>query len=423
MVRIFRGTVSCLSVMVLLVADAGATDPTDELLLALKDWEAAAADVRQPLPDDALATYRGTLNAHEFEAAAELLGPVSARRLVEEYRWTLARQDSGDMTLHGVPRDATTSLFFARVEVRLDGTTHQPVSIQFFAGDGEPRPTKIIAAASAAMAPPNAPHRSDIELVASVTEVPDEPAAPQLFNLESILKRWQESVGRIETAEIRFHRYVYDHVLLGESRGTGRLLFETPNLGAYEIEPVDTATDPRPARTDGREGKYTLQPDRAMTCHWNGTQVWIIHPDQNSYDVCEIPNTTSDEDRFAWRFWSPWKSPGTLVPGLVDVSDHFLKRYEWKLVRDDDRGLLLQATPTSDRDRSELKVLQVMIDRNSFQTKATRTVNATGTRETTHVFQYVSVNDHRVVQQSWVPDLSGLSLGSTLRNTNASDAD
>jgi hypothetical protein len=418
MARILRGTVSYLSVLVLLVAATSAADPSEELLLALKEWEAATADIGQTLPDTALDAYRDALNAHELEAAAELLGPVSARRLVEEYRWTLERLDSGDICLHGEPRDVTTSLFFALVEVRLDGTTHQPASIQFFTGDGEPRPTKIIGAAGAALKRPKTPHQSAIRLVAGARDVPDEPAPPRPLELETILKRWQEAVGRIQNAEVRFHRYSYDLVYRSESRGTGRFLFEAPNLGAYERAPIELASDTRPARSDDG-GTFTLQRDSATTIQWDGTKVWILNLDQKLYDVMTIPERPPERTLFGWNFFSDFlASPPACLPGVVEVTDEFLKRFNWSIARDNDQGLMLEGTPASNRIRDELKILQVLVDRASFRTTATRIISSTGARETTHVFQYVFVNDERVHRQSWVPDVSGLTNSGWYPNTD-----
>ncbi len=421
MARIFRGAVSCLSALVFLVAATSAADPNDELLLALKEWEAATADVPQPLPDKALVAYRNTHNAHELEAAAELFGPVSARRLVEEYRWTLERGDSGEIRLHGEPRDVTTSLFFSGVDVVLDGATHRPASIQFVGVQGAPIPPVMVMATNTAKTAQEAAHQSDIQLVVNVTEPRDEPAPPRPVELESILNRWQEAAGRIETAEIRFHRYVYDHVYLAETRSIGRICFEAPNLGAYELEPVDSATDTQPARIDSQRGKYQLTRAGSTRIHWNGSRVWVIDLDQKSYDVWTIPEPLP-EVFSGWSFFiHQLASPSDYLPAVINLSDDFLHRFQWKLVRDDDRGLMLQGTPISNRDRSELNLLQVLIDRDTFRTSATRIMNAMGSKETTHVLEYVSVNDNRVSRRGWVPDLFGLKQNARAHSAGVDD--
>jgi hypothetical protein len=270
---------------------------------------------------------------------------------------------------------------------------------------------------------PAADHTSDIQLVSNVAEVPDEPAPPRPLDLETILERWQESVSRIATAEIGFDRYVYDLLLRAVTRSKGRLLFEAPNLGVYELEPVDANTDPRPAQTDAHGGHFTLQPASRERWQWDGTRFWVINLDYKYYDVVQIRETPPETKRFDWNFLSDLKSPALVVPGVVDVSDDFLNRFQWNLGSDDDRGLMLQGAPKSNRDCREIRMLQVLIDRDSFRTKATRVVSATGQRETTHVFQYVSVNDDRISRQTWVPDVSGLTNSSSHRNSDGGDGD
>jgi hypothetical protein len=260
-------------------------------------------------------------------------------------------------------------------------------------------------------------------LVSNIAEVPDEPAPPRPLDLETILERWQESVSRIATAEIGFDRYVYDLLFRSETRSKGCLLFEAPNLGVYELEPVDADTDRRPARTDAIAGHYTLQPASRQKWQWDGTRFWVINLEHMYYDVVQIRETPPETNRFDWNFLSDLKSPALVVPGVVDVSDDFLKRFQWNLGSDDDRGLMLQGAPKSNRDCREIRMLQVLIDRESFRTKATRVVSATGQRETTHVFQYVSVNDDRISRQTWVPDVSGLTNSSSHRNSDGGDGD
>lgn len=377
----------------------------------LHAWQNSATE--QPaLLAEAAFDSRGIQNAHERAIAAELFGPVDARRLIREFAWTV-RADQGRVMLHAVPRDEFTRLFCAGVDIEWDAENRRPRTLRFYDDPASPRTVAILSPDS----PPSegVPHRAarpvhgDTLIQLASLSVVDSPAAAAPPALPDILQRWAEATSRISRADLEFVFYRYDSLYLIEQRCRGRFRWEAPDRACYER--FGTGEDAGvPARRNGPDGEpFTRDVPSPVMFSWNGSEVIIAHPDLRTYAVFDVPSDREARQTGSWgRIWSTFADPHTILPGVVDAhSDAFQSRFEWSLLRQDDKQILLRGVPLREEDQRDMAQLQVILDPDTFRVRATRMDDPTGNVETVHVFRESRYNEGVNDSPNWTSDLKG----------------
>lgn len=407
---------ACLAVLFMSGAASRAAEPSDEVVAILRAWEVASKDAPRSSSRAALAAHQESHSTHELEAACDMLGAVSAERLLEEYEWTCGIGDTEDIHLTGTPRDVTTSLFFSGFDVALDRTTYRPKSIHFRTGGGEPRASAIAAPIARRPDAPSTREGNGVRPAAYAIPRAEFAPAPLSAPLESVLDQWIEASSRIHNAEIRFERYEYDTVFHTEKRGKGRFLYHAPDLAVYEIEGAEIPTGAQSKRVGHGGRTYTLQPATQFRAHLERGQLWLIDPEQRRYDQFD-PSTTAGKDfRHFGVFGIPWSTWIAYVPGMIAAAEMTSNRnLQWNFGPENRHGVIVVAQPTFPANFVVWSRLDVLLDRETFQTRATRVTSVDGTKETVHTFEYVSVNTPELTREQFVPDLNGLTKASHVR--------
>jgi hypothetical protein len=400
---------SALLLVLCIALSSRAAEPPDiaELLYA---WQTSAIDQPALLADAAFADSRNTHNAHELSLAAEFYGPVDARRLIEQFTWS-SRSVEGQTVLHAVPRDEFTRLFCAGVDVEWDADQQRPRSLRFYDEPASPR--------AVAIHPPAAPehaavtrvaarpvHTDTLIQLAALNTIEDAPESP--LELSEILRRWTDATSRIERAHLEFMRFNYDNLYFVEQRCHGRFRWEAPDRACYELfNSGDDGTAETKRKGPHGEPFIRESADPLMLC-WDGNEVIIAHPELRTYDVFDVPSDPEVRQTGSWgRIWSVYADPHRILPGVVDVhSEGLHDRFEWTLLRQDDEQILLCGRPLLTEDQQQLSQLQVILDPQTFRTRATRVYDVTGNRETVHVFCESKFNNDVNYSENWTPDLT-----------------
>lgn len=408
-----RNILSCSALMITLcmAAPLAAAQPPDvvELLYA---WQNSTAGTPGVLSDAAFPDVRDSHNAHELALAAQLCGPVDARRLIEEFTWTPRVVDE-KIILHAVPRDEFTQLFCHGIDVKWDAEQQRPASLRFYDDPATPRavtinPPAAFQPASVTRVAARPVHPDPLIQLASLTTI-ESPVNATALTLSEILRRWSDATSRIERAHLEFACYRYDSIYFIEQRCRGRFRWEAPDRACYErFNADDDAT--APTRRKGSNGEpFTRDTMSPLMFCWNGNEVIIANPELHTYDVFDVPSDPEARQTGSWgRIWSTFADPHRILPGVVDAhSNDFQSRFEWSLLRQDDEQILLSGVPLHEEDQRDMARLQVILDPDTFRVRATRIDDPTGNVETVHVFGDLRFNEDVNYSENWTPDLTG----------------
>jgi len=228
-----------------------------------------------------------------------------------------------------------------------------------------------------------------------------------------ILSRWEQATLSLKTVEINFKRFDRDSVFEVETRGVGKFIYVTPNIGLYSLKgaPVIERAE-GPSTASG--GRMVVAAAKPQLYWWSGETVTIVDDREKTYDTLPIPKRMSENIQTvgSWDvIWQVLAGPQKALPAVVDLrAEKMLNRFEWSVEENSETQVHLEGVPKTSQDRRHIKRLSVMLDPKTFRTTATRLVDPSGARETIHRFEYVKVNDESLKnQQTWKPDLESLS--------------
>jgi hypothetical protein len=432
-----RRSTGLVSLIVLFsVCGSRSTAQAGEVEAALSHWEQTSQSRVPPALDDLEPRYGAIHSGHELTTAIGLLGPVRVDRLYEDFEWTTCECVEGEPGLVGRPRDEIDRLFFASVEVLLDDAGAVS-SLRFHDRDGTVRPESIRWASPLRVAQgplllrPVAPSVSVIQLAAyqeAVSEGPPpadanpaQPAPPATTSpapvqavdeLTAVLESWTQTGRNIRSLHARVRRYQYDTISQIETRAHGRLYFEAPHQGLLALEPMPvTAADKSTrVRADGRP--YDLITCKHETLYWAQGTLTKINPARLEFERFAVPQQFLQEGTVrtvgSWDvIWTMLGSPRRQLPGLIEVDAEVLaNRFDWTILSRDEKQILLTGRTVEHEERRHYSSLQVVLDGRTFLTKAIKTVDSSGTRETVHIFEDVRINEpRRLDAASWAPDL------------------
>lgn len=363
---------------------------TPDVVRVLHGWQQESADATRPTVEHDLADHAGELSAHELEAAAKFCGPVSARELIQQYEWTAAIGDDGRVVLTAVPRDELGRLFFSAVEIEFPAGAARPSQLRFRNAANRARTVAVsVPALNGPIEQASAVRtaQTGIQLASFDSVENEEVDASSVPSIDEVLAAWKSATQTIERAEIEFAEYKYDRLSLVEKRNVGRVHFEAPDHGLYEVREVEIAAGEKSTQS-GRNGEpYTFASDDPMILYWeDGRCIWA-DPKRRTYIEIELG------------------PPQQMLDAALDVhSDGYLERYRWSVLKCDAQRITLSASPLT-FERHLITRMDVILDRKTNLALATRLIHARPGEETVRIITKFAINDD-ASQHGWEPDLS-----------------
>lgn len=403
--ELFRG---CTVWLVLIAATLAQAADAPDIVQVLRQWERATAEHDRSTAAPDWEQHTQALSVHELAAAQALCSPVSARTLIEQYEWSAAAGESGAFVLTAVPRDPLARLFFSGVDLEFERGTAVPKTLTFRDSQRRRRPVVIVVPAAGGVQVAEATDNAGGVRLVALTELSETEVTAATPELSAVLVQWSSTTEGIDRAEISFVRYTCDLVAGTEERSTGRLYFEQPERGVYELRPSEVPADAKSERKAQNGAALTVTSGPARIYVWDQDRLRIARPDDKQYEEFRVPRRSDVQlAGSADRTWTALAMPQRTLPATVDVhTDRFLERYEWSLLQADDRRLILQGRPVADADQWDVSELQVILDSATYRAQATRLISGNRERETVHVLNWVAVNDE-LPQRDWRPDLTG----------------
>lgn len=244
-----------------------------------------------------------------------------------------------------------------------------------------------------------------------------QPTSRALEDLDVILANWT-TVGRsIDSLSCRFRRQQYDSSSQLEVRGQGKLHFEAPHRGVYTVEPVRSATPLQSSRSDESGRRYQLVSPKAESLYWEQGHFARIDTLRGEYEVFVVPETFQStapvHNVDSWDvLWTTLGSPRRHLPGLVETDlQELQKRFDWQLLSYDGEQIVLTGRTLTEGEKRHYSALHVVLDAQTYLTRATKLIDSTGTRELLHTFEDHKVDaPQRSNEPGWAPDLNRLRL-------------
>lgn len=407
---------TCALGLALLISSVTAGADGPDVVHVLYRWQRASAETPRSSIDNDLAAYGDRLSAHELEAAAELCGPISARELIQRYEWTATSDDGGKVTLTAVPRDELGRLFFSAVEIAFAAGAGRPSELRFHdAGNRVRSITVAVPARAGAIQQASAVKTAGagVQLASFVSVEDEEAEALSTPKIDEILAAWKAATQKIERADIEFARYEYDQVSFVENRNEGRLHFEAPDRGVYELRTVKLSAGHESTRTGPKGERYSLSTDSPKTVIWKEQSIVFANPESRIYQELYAADRSSVQRSDLWtagvigRAMYPNTAPHRTLPATVDLdTDEFLEQFEWSVLKYDSQQITLSGRPLSDPEQAEFSRIDVILDRGTHLARATRMISPQDNRETVFVFKRFAINED-ASQDGWEPDFSG----------------
>jgi hypothetical protein len=422
-------------------------------------WGALAADPATPSAESYLARWaRTSRTAPEpdldqysdrygeeypetvLKYMAAFFGPVEQQGLESTFRWSVMEVRDGEVRLRATPRShealAATALD-SKAQAPTLGTEQTGTMLAFdvvfdteftrprlvtWLGPGEKTPREAVAKLFP-IEEQVAPRLFRGGWMSEKSEGVEQ-ASAILLNAEfnsaavspvvvEILSRWEQATLDLKQVEISFKRFDRDSVFEVETRGVGKFIYVSPNIGLYSLKgaPVVERAE-GPSTASG--GRMVVAAAKPQLYWWSGENVTIVDDREKTYDTLPIPKRMSENIQTvgSWDvIWQVLAGPQKALPAVVDLrAEKMLNRFEWSVEENSETQVHLEGVPKTPQDRRHIKRLSVMLDPKTYRTTATRLVDPSGSRETIHRFEYVKVNEDSLKdQKSWKPDLEGLS--------------
>lgn len=332
------------------IVAAAATVPMDidieEVLAQWSDTSHALEPMSPARTQRLTRSLQQDYSGHEIAWITLFTGPIEREDLRDLLNWTGMRSTPDGVTLTAVPRDATERLFVSRLEVTLT-ENHVPKSITFVDREGNRRAESVafeqiriqpgrtlasqVVQVAALKIPGDGadirtaefvgdPAVNPVALAISSDDPTSEMEERDLETGDEVIRKWAAATAHAPVREIEFREFQYDLVRRRESRREGRALVS-------------------------RDGS-----------------------------IQSLPMGTPDEDA---------ARPEILLPMARAFSvDEFRRQYVLKIANSDERGIRLQLTPRRDADRKALKLIEVMLSRETMLPVAIRSVSRTRETET-----------------------------------------
>ena len=382
---IFVGTLVCgLSFAVQLNADE--VDP--QVVSVLRNWESTSQE-----------RDRDGLSVRTLQP---FLGPIREDSLLRRFVWSV-RSDS---ELEATPADPAERLFSPGVRIVIDsrGLPRQVVIGQL--------PYEVRDLARAEMLQVSARESaSNGNVIVRVSFNENAEASPPPGINQRVLQvisRWVAASKAAQALRTDFVRIDYDSAIEVESHAAGTFVYRAPHHGLYHSHPTSIpSTESARIGLDGRQ--YVQLAGEEMMLFWEENSLTQVDYPGQQYVVYERPGTPR-EVLGAGSFDAVWQTliaPQSALPMVVGLDQkELVENFEWELVTDDKHSILLRGVPINGPDAMLYSSAQVLLDPVTFRTRATRIIDAAGTKETIHRFKDQIVSMDVAALGDWIPNLS-----------------
>ena len=196
--------------------------------------------------------------------------------------------------------------------------------------------------------------------------------------LQVILEDWEAASSKIVALYGEHRRYVYDKTFSIEKQGQGKLYYESPDRGRYEVEPSVIPKGAKSRKVDKDGNEYTLKPHEPELWVCTGAEVIQVNEDRKEFDRYPIP----PEDRGENIMNGP-------LPFLFGMkAEQARQRYFLALMRDDQQKgeVWIHAKPRMQQDAALWSDAIIILDKETFLPRAVQLVDPAGNQTTVHTF-------------------------------------
>ncbi len=236
-------------------------------------------------------------------------------------------------------------------------------------------------------------------------EAPPDPTdlSPVTPELAEILDKWEAASRETKTVKLQFVRTVYNLVFEEERVADGELLIERPDKVSLVLRSFSINNHEKSKRI-GKSGRpFRIVADHAAKWIWNSNQLLMVDDELKIYERAEIPEKRVTY-RFIWLFAFAFSD--TVLPLLHEIPVEKLRQdYSLKLVRRDNRSIILVASPRTAALRAQFIECYIMIDPNSWQTSAVKIIDPGRNMETVYRVDSREINPV-LPADSFDPDLN-----------------
>lgn len=223
----------------------------------------------------------------------------------------------------------------------------------------------------------------------SETEVRRERPAPNTLvvkplppELEAILVKWEQESAKIQSLRGGHSRHVYDHVFSLDKVATGRFYYESPDKGRIDLVgwpiPKGTTSD----RKDKEGNAYKLQSDQPEKWICTGKEILTISESEKTFEVFPIPPEHQGQNII--------NGPLPFLFGMK--AEQAKRRYNFQLIRNNERQVWLKAIPQLDDDLRNYEEATIILDKATYLPAAVRLIHPGRNQETVYVFDKVEKN-------------------------------
>ncbi len=324
-----------------------------------------------------------------------VLGPMRVASLTHRFDWQLKAPNR----IVATPVDATERQFLPQIEIELaaDG---QMALVR--CGASEKRMIDMIRTEVAQVtARQNLAEGGIVQ--ASFTDDKAPKASPPQW-----VRSWVAASAKTVAVRSRFRRTDYDDATAVEHHSAGTFLFSAPYDGLYHSQPA-AAPETESRRTTASGDSFVQLPGDERFLQWRGSDLTHIDFSALTYSVLTRPATPreilgSGSFDMVWQTLAAPQSSLPLVAGLD--ANTVLKNYEWEVRGETTDRVTLFGTPVTGPDAMLYSSAEVILDRQTLRTVATRIVDAARSRETVHQFEYEIASTDPKALGRWEPDLT-----------------
>jgi hypothetical protein len=388
----------------------------------LTRWQQATTQ-RKPVTvaqmERAFQDHHETRSAHELALMLEFRGPVQADTLAKRFQWSVNQEEQSDkqpnVRLVGSTTDDVERLFYKSFEVTLDAKTHRPLSLRFSDRNGKwsdqhitlqsRLETNVADSSSGSVTTADfkddtkrSANQSDVLPVQFLERAPNEQPPTETDDdeptnitpkLKNILTRWAAASSGISSAT--FHRFRYDDNSKTERRATGVFYYESSTRGRYDIKSVANAGGEKSSKEDSAGKPYQLKQERSSKFVWTGRSLMLVDDDEKNYRSLATPRPSNTDGPVQAGFSNAvldWLStPVNFLPFSAGFDlDVAASQYDWELLKENESRIWMKATPREGKQARGFREVNVILNRKTFRTQATRIRDANGSHETVHVF-------------------------------------
>lgn len=212
--------------------------------------------------------------------------------------------------------------------------------------------------------------------------------------LNSVLSRWEQESGKIETFNCDFTQFVYDPVFgpgndeagqpIAKSEGYGAVSFQKPDKGSFQVKELLT--------WDAAQRKRVAN-SNLIGEHWvcDGASVYEFRSKEKQLVVTAIPPEMQGQNI----------AEGPL-PFLFGAKADTLKERYWLRVdpRAPEGSIWLAAMPKRQQDAANYRLVELMLDSSKMLPSAMR-VTAPDNSQTTYTFKLAEASINSRVSAIW----------------------